>query len=353
MAEPYFTPVPELVGVEITNRCNLHCRHCFNRSGEGSVQELPLADLLYLFDQVREMGLTRIRVSGGEPTLHPDFPAIMTKAHRRGLRVSVNTHGQYPTGVREQIAEQPIDLFIISLDGLRDANDFIRGRGVFDRVVDTAGWLHDLGRSVTLGVHLSRSNVNDVEGLIALAAELGVDIKFSPLRPIGRAREFLRDEVLTPIDFYGAVQTITDLRADNPGIRISTDFDILRPVGSPSPPPPAKASCPAGRSMLNVSYDGYVYPCAFLVTPRREFAAGHLRETPLLTLWRESPVFLPFRTLEKDVRCQGCFAYGQTCVGGCAAMSYFTTGRLNAHDPTCFIECVSPSDLGVVHHDRG
>ena len=146
VAAPYFTPVPELVGVEITNRCNLHCQHCFNCSGEGSVQELSLADLLNLFDQVQEMGLTSIRLSGGEPTLHPDFSAIVAQANRRGLRVSINTHGVYPEGLRRQIADLVIDLFIVSLDGLQTVNDFIRGKGVFDRAVDTASWLQSLDR---------------------------------------------------------------------------------------------------------------------------------------------------------------------------------------------------------------
>jgi radical SAM protein with 4Fe4S-binding SPASM domain len=345
MAEPYFTSVPESVGVEITNRCNLSCRHCFNRSGEGTVQELSLADLLNLFDQVQDMGRKHIRISGGEPTLHPDFAAAVVAANQRGLGISINTHGQYSIHTREWIADLPIDLFVISLEGLRDANDSIRGQGVFDRAVDTAIWLRGLGQAVTLGVHLRHSNTDDVEGLIALAAEIDVNIKFSPLRPIGRAREYLSAEMLSPLDFYTAVRTITRLRSDYPDVRFSTDFDILRPVESSAPPPLSRASCPAGRSWLNVNYDGYVYPCTFLVTPQREFAAGHLHEAPLLTLWRESPVFLPFRTLEKDTQCQSCFAYGQTCLGGCLAMSYFTAGRLDAHDPTCFIEYVSAADL--------
>lgn len=345
MAELYFTPVPESVGVEITNRCNLSCQHCFNRSGEGKIQELALADLLNLFDQVRDMGRKHIRISGGEPTLHPDLAAAVIAANRRGLGISINTHGQYPPQTREWITDLPIDLFIISLEGLQNANDAIRGAGGFNRAIDTAIWLRGLSRAVTLGVHLRRSSVKDVEGLIALAAELGVNIKFSPLRPIGRAREHLGDEMLSPLDFYTAVQTVTRLRPNYPNVRISTDFDILQPVEPFTPPPPSRASCPAGRSWLNVSYDGYVYPCAFWVTPGQEFAAGHLHDAPLLTLWRESPVFLPFRTLEKDAQCQSCLVYGQTCLGGCLAMSYFATGRLNARDPTCFIEYVSNSEL--------
>jgi radical SAM protein with 4Fe4S-binding SPASM domain len=348
MTQPYFTVVPELVGVEITSRCDLACRHCFNDSGQGPTHELSLVDLTYLFDQVREMGIERIRISGGEPTLHPDFSAVVIEAHRRGLQVSINTHGLYSSQTRAQIAELPIELFIVSLDGLRDVNDSIRGTGVFDRAVDTAAWLVDLERSVTLGVHLTRSAVDDVAGLIALAAKLDAGIKFAPLRPLGRAQQHLRKEILCPADFYKAVRIITRLRGEYPGIQISTDFDILRPVEPSHPLSPSRGSCPAGRSMLNVNYDGYVYPCAFLITPQREFAAGHLHETPLLTLWRESPVFLPFRTLEKNAICQNCFAYGLTCVGGCVAVSYLTTGRLDAHDPTCFIEFVSPADLESV-----
>lgn len=345
MTKPYFTEVPELIGVEITNRCDLACRHCFNNSGTGQVRELSIGDLRYLFDQVREMGIERIRISGGEPTLHPDFPAAVEEAHRRGLRVSINTHGLYSSRIRAKIAELPIELLIISLDGLRDVNDSIRGPGVFDRAIDTAAWLVGLERSVTLGVHLTRSAVDDVAGLIALAAKLGAGIKFAPVRPLGRAQQHLRNEILCPADFYKTVRSVTRLRGEYPGIQISTDFDILRPVEPSHPLFPSRGSCPAGRSMLNVNYDGHVYPCAFLVTPRREFAAGHLHETSLLTLWRESPVFLPFRTLEKNAICQSCFAYGQTCVGGCVAVSYLTTGRLDAHDPTCFIEFVSPADL--------
>jgi len=337
--------------MEITNRCNLACQHCFNHSGEGPVQELSRADLVDLFDQVQAMGTTDIRLSGGEPSLHPDFPAIVDASVRRGLRVSVNTNGLYAPRTRQQIADLEIALLLVSLDGLEVINDRIRGQGVFDRVVDTVRWLRGLGRKVMLSVHLNRSNVADVEGLVALAADLGADVKFSPLRPIGRARYLMADEVLTPADAYAAVRTVTCLRAVYPNTRIVTDFDVLQPVAdSPLPPPPSRASCPAGRSMLNVNFDGHVYPCAFLVTAQREFSAGHINGGSLLSLWRESPVFLPFRILEKDAQCRGCFAYGQTCVGGCVAMSYFTTGRLDAHDPICFIEHVSASELGAAHN---
>jgi radical SAM protein with 4Fe4S-binding SPASM domain len=177
--------------------------------------------------------------------------------------------------------------------------------------------------------------------LVALAAELGVDIKFSPVRPIGRAQQQMGDEILPPAQFYQVVKQITHLRRQYPSIRLMTDFDILDEAKKNCQMDPNKGSCMAGRTSCNVNFDSYVYPCAFLVTPEREFAAGSIHESSLLELWQKAPVFQRFRTLRKSARCQSCFAYRRSCVGGCPAIAYFAMGDLEAHDPTCFIDYVA------------
>lgn len=344
MSERFCTPIPQSVGVEITSRCNLACRHCFNCSGLGAAQDLPLADLESLFDQLQALGLRSIRVSGGEPTLHPDFPAIVQAAARRELAVALNTNGVYSRRTREHLAALPIAIFLVSLDGLAPTNDRVRGQGVFERVVESVAWLRSLGRAVLLNIHLNRSNVADIAGLVELAARLGVDIKFAPLRPIGRARELMAGQVLAPAGFYAAVRTITGLRGAYPERRILTDFDILQEQAGGEPPVSReRACCPAGRSMVNINYDGYVYPCAFLATPDRAFAAGRLRDAPLIEIWRESPAFEAFRTIEKEPRCQSCRLYRRSCAGGCLALSYTCEGRLSARDPTCFVDYLAPA----------
>lgn len=344
MANSYYSPIPN-VGMEITNRCNLHCQHCFNHSGENQIQELSLSDLINVFDQIEEMGGSAIRISGGEPTLHPDFAAIIMAAKQRQLHVSLNSHGVYSQDTCQQLIDLSIEQIIISLDGLQDANDRIRGNGVFQRVLKTIATLRAAGQSVTIGVHLGRYNRNDIPGLVALAADLGCDIKFSPLRPLGRAKQYLLQEVLQPLDFYHAVQDITRLRAKHPGIRIITDYDILRPFETVEPQPSERANCPAGRSFLNIGCDGFLYPCAFLITPEREFAAGHIHEISLLSAWQQSPVFKIFRELKKDENCQACPVYTRTCVGGCMAISYLNTGDMSTHDPTCFIAHATENDF--------
>ena len=319
MTDPYVAPVPAL-GLEITNRCNLSCRHCFNRSGEGAVQELSLSDMLSVFQQAQGMGIQHVRLSGGEPTLHPDFAPIVNGAVQHGMCVSINTNGLYAQGTRRRLAGLPIDLFIISLDGLQATNDALRGQGVFGQVVESVAWLRRQGRAVTLGVHLAQSTIADIPGLIALASDLDANIKFAPLRPAGRARDNLAHDLVTAAGMYQAVHDITRLRSAYPQITIKTDFDILQATDSAAPVSPERLCCPAGRGMLNINNDGYVYPCAFLATANRQFTAGHIHQSSLTSMWRSAPIFQTLRTLQKDARCSQCFAYGRTCVGGCLAL---------------------------------
>ncbi len=348
---PFFTPAPD-VAVDITNRCNLHCRHCYNFSGEKPVQELAIADATRLIAELRDLGQERLRLSGGEPTLHPQFGAIVREATGRGMVVAISTNGVFGRTGRQRLKALSLGSVSVSLDGMRIANDQVRGPGVFDEVMRSIRFLKDICPHVLISTHLFRSNLADVTPLIELAQELAVGIKFAPLRPIGRANLHMRDQIPSPAEYRGAVETIGRLRAQYPAIDVRTDFDVLSPQKPSSAlPAPSRAVCPAGRSRLNVSYDGRIYPCAFLATPEREFAIGRLGEIPLLDLWNRSPVLTQFRNIRKDNRCQGCNAYGNECVGGCVAMAYFATGHLDGQDPVCFVSQPT-SDTPAQPHRR-
>jgi radical SAM protein with 4Fe4S-binding SPASM domain len=337
MSDKFFTEVPD-VGADITNRCNLRCKHCYNCSGEGSVQELSLDQLIPIFDQLHQFGQRTLQISGGEPTLHPDFPTIVAKAARRGMKVCINTNGVLGATDRQRLSGMRLCRVAVSLDGMRENNDRVRGNGVFDEAVDSIPFFQRIADEVTLATHIFRSNVGEVAALVSLARQLGVSIKFSPLRPIGRATQWMKDEVPTAQDFLSVVETIACLRRAHPGVVIKTDFDVLCPAQAvPQQPPALRAACPAGRSRLNVSYDGYIYPCSFLATPEREFAVGKLGDTPLAVLWQNSVMLQRLRTNRRGPRCEQCAAYGRECVGGCVAMAYFATGRLDAPDPVCFV----------------
>jgi radical SAM protein with 4Fe4S-binding SPASM domain len=340
----FFTETPD-VGIDITNRCNLVCRHCYNDSGRMPVQELAIDEVISLLDQLHAMGQKALHISGGEPTLHPDFPRIVQEAQDRNMRITMSTSGYYSDTVRAMLADMSFSGIAVSLEGMRENTDRMRGDGVFQAVVDAIPFLKTISDAVTIVAHVSRSNVQDSVPLMRLARELEVGVKFAALRPIGRSAKSMRNEIPTPSGFLDVVRAVCRMRREYPTMAIQTDFDIFgvqetlaRVV------PPRKAACPAGRSRLTVSYDGSIYPCSFLATPDRAFVVGHIRDGSILEMWRTSRVLAPFRRRWKDSPCRNCNAYGVACVGGCVAQSYLMTGNLHARDPICFVDILEDEE---------
>src|SRR5262249_40504665 len=111
--EPVFTPVPRDVSIEITGRCNLRCRHCFNESGPEHLDELPLDQIERFLDEVRTWDVKFIRISGGEPTVHHQFRQVVDACRHRNIRIGLNTNGIYSPQMLEYLEKAPIDIFFI------------------------------------------------------------------------------------------------------------------------------------------------------------------------------------------------------------------------------------------------
>jgi len=326
------SPTPQVVGVEITGRCQLRCRHCFNHSGPENAHELPLALVVELLDEMVSWGVSDLRVSGGEPTLHADFWEIVDAAVARGIRLSLNSNGLYTPRMLERLCVAPIALFLISLDGDAHQHEQIRGPGTFARTVEAIGRLRAAGQAVVISFHVSRDNREDLDALAALAARIGAELKVSPIRAIGRAATEFADRTLRPEEFLGVVRAVQAARGRWPSLTIRTDFDIL---GRPRPTRdgPAAEACKAGRSMVNVHYDGGIYPCAFF-TNDPEFAAGDLHAQTVSEVWPTA--FAELRGHRKDDACTGCGHFRGSCAGGCPAVALAEAGALDALDPGCF-----------------
>ena len=340
---PRFVPGPSAVGIEITKRCQLRCHHCFNDSGPEHGQELPLPLIERTLDEMGIWGANQIRLSGGEPTLHSQLGEILDACAIRGIAITLNSHGVLSDATLARLLASPVARFIISLDGLEAAHERVRGEGTFHRAVATCRRLCAAGKAVTIACHLGRHNTRDVAGLAALAAELGADLKLTPLRPVGRI--LAKDAAILPDakDYLGVIRQVSRLRLAHPHIRILADFDILDARNEPFAVTDALAACGAGRIMVSIAATGQVYPCAFFVTPDHRFSAGNLHRRSLREIWRDSPVFEPFRVHTKAPACQACGHYRRRCAGGCPAIACFRLGDLDALDPTCFAHLLEPS----------
>jgi 7,8-dihydro-6-hydroxymethylpterin dimethyltransferase len=187
--------------VEVTDTCNLRCPVCYSASGPERLQHRPLALIEKMLDAVvRNEGHPDIvQISGGEPTIHPDFFQILKLAQARPIRhIMVNTNGlkiaQEPDFVKRIAAEAPDTEIYLQFDSFeREALLDLRGadlRGVREKALEQLN-KHDL--STTLVVTL-RKGLNDREiGKIidyALQQPCVRGVTLQPIQDAGRLEKF-------------------------------------------------------------------------------------------------------------------------------------------------------------------
>jgi MoaA/NifB/PqqE/SkfB family radical SAM enzyme len=125
------TAAPLIRGLVLTNRCNLRCHHC--RVAERGPMDLEFAEAVSAIDAFYHEGGRCLYLEGGEPFLwrdgSQDLEDVVAYAHRRGyFTVVVYTNGTRPL-------QTDADLVFVSVDGLRDTHDSLRGKS-FDRIMD-------------------------------------------------------------------------------------------------------------------------------------------------------------------------------------------------------------------------
>ena len=123
---------------ELTLACNLKCLHCGSYAGAKRDSELTLEEAYRVADELAELRCERVTLSGGEPTLRPDWHLIGRRLTDRGVGVNIISNGYHWDD--EQFARARhagLTNLGISLDGLEPAHDQVRREGAFARTMST------------------------------------------------------------------------------------------------------------------------------------------------------------------------------------------------------------------------
>jgi len=315
---------------ELTYACNLDCVHCLSSSGRRDPDELTTDEAIAFIDELRELGVFYVNIGGGEPMIRRDFFTIIEHAVDNGVGVKFSTNGTFiDTTAAQRIAAMDYLDVQISIDGLDEAtNDAVRGDGTHATALAAARRLAEAGmRDFKLSVVVTRHNVDQLDGLLALADDLGAQLRVTRLRPSGRGADSWGD--LHPTD--DQQRAIHRWLLDH-GDRVLTgdSFFHLNALGESLP---GLSMCGAGRVVCLVDPVGDVYACPFVIHER--FRAGNIRRAGAFTrVWRESDLFLELREPGSSGACASCGAY-DVCRGGCMAAKFFTGLPLDGPDPEC------------------
>jgi len=161
--------------VELTNRCNLKCQHCFDER-HAAHGDLPLRLLYMVLEEGHACGIGEICFTGGEPTLHRHFAEILDRVCGQGYGFSFVSNGMN-FGKICPLIRRYRDSFMgltFSLDGATQAtHDRIRGKGSFRRVMQAASHCLFNELPFTFNMVLTAWNRQEVAALIDLAERLG------------------------------------------------------------------------------------------------------------------------------------------------------------------------------------
>lgn len=317
----------------LTDCCNLECQHCYRgqRKEDLDAEELNgiLEDYVRFLKQLGRGG--RIQFTGGEPFLSPHLYELIERATARKISARVLSNGTAitPKAV-ESLTRAGCRLVQVSLDGLEDTHDALRGRGAFKRAVAGIAVLRAAGVEVTISMTVSRINLHQVAEVARLAQRIADRVSFHRLVPAGQATE-LSCELLLPEEVRQMMKELIDFRKD-----CSIDFPLRDPLWKAHFNPRLRscdcvAGCAAGYNGLTIDSNGDVYPCR-----RLPCVLGNVGEDSLWDIWH-APLMELLRDRDRLAGKCGTCRLRWVC-GGCRGVAFAVTGDALSEDPQCFRE---------------
>lgn len=311
----------------LTQKCDLHCRHCYDRS---TGRDVSLARGLDLLDQLRRFcrhqGVRgQVSFSGGNPLLHPHFLEFYQAAVERGLTPAILGNPTDAGRLGEICAIRKPVFFQVSLEGLEAHNDYIRGPGHFARILAFLELLRAAGVFSMVMLTLTRDNQDQVLPLAELLRDKADLFTFNRLAMVGEGAALTS---VRPED-YAAFRTAYLAAAEqNPIISLKDNLlNVTRfQQGQPLFGGCTGFGCGAAFNFICALPDGSIHACRKFPSP-----IGHLDRQSLADIYQGEPA-RRYRT--GSTGCRSCRI--RPVCGGCLAVGHgFGRDIFQDRDPYC------------------
>ena len=225
--------------IEVTDRCNLTCPTCYAGSSPTYGRHRTLEEIERMLDIIvaSEGEPDVVQISGGEPTIHPQFFEILDLAKSKPIKhLMVNTNGVRIANDRDFAARlatyMPDFEIYLQFDSFRpEALEHLRGKDLTATRQRALDHLNELNLSTTLVVTLQRGvNDDEIGRIIEYALEQPAvrGVTFQPTQIAGRLEGFdPATDRLTLTDVRSAILEQTDLFAPNDLIPVPCNPDAL------------------------------------------------------------------------------------------------------------------------------
>ncbi|MEE4164592.1 MAG: thio(seleno)oxazole modification radical SAM maturase SbtM [Desulfocapsaceae bacterium] len=312
----------------ITQTCDLNCRHCYDRSDREVLQldqAIRILDDLYDFCRQHHV-FTQVSFTGGNPVLYPYFYQLYQEAADRGFLVAVLGNPVSRRQIEEMIAIQKPAFYQVSLEGLQEHNDYMRGTGHFNRVMNFLDLLKEMGVYSMVMLTLTYDNMGEV---IELAKSLHgrVDLfTFNRLAMIGEGVDLVS---VRPSDYSNFLERYIEASAANPHMSLKDNFFnlVLHEKKKTYTGGCTGFGCGAAFNFVSLLADGEVHACRKLHSP-----IGNIAQQSFAQIYHSDAAK---RYRAGSAACRECEI--RPVCGGCLAVSQgFGRDIFTELDPYCF-----------------
>ncbi|HXH01948.1 MAG TPA: pyrroloquinoline quinone biosynthesis protein PqqE [Candidatus Competibacteraceae bacterium] len=326
---------------ELTYACPLQCPYCSNPLDYAARRdELDTDTWLRVLREARALGATQLGLSGGEPLTRRDLETIVAEARRLGYYSNLITSAVGMSEARiARLRAAGLDHIQVSFQASgEELNDLIAGTAAFRHKLAMARAVKAQGYPMVLCFVLHRDNIDEIDAVLSLAAELQADyVELATTQYYGWAW-VNRDRLLPTREQLARAETVAHAWQE----RMRGHMKIYYVVPDYYEERPKPCMNGWGKVFLTITPDGAALPChAARQLPGLTFP--NVREHTLDWIWRESPAFNRFRGYDwMQEPCRSCPEKTKD-FGGCRCQAFLLTGDATAADPVCSL---SP------HHER-
>jgi radical SAM protein with 4Fe4S-binding SPASM domain len=293
-----------------TKRCNFSCPYCEASAGEPESDELTTEQAKKMLDDLKELKVRKLLISGGEALVRKDIFEVMTYANKNKIRIGLLSNSYLVEQLKDELKKIDFFFFFTSLDGKEDYHNEMRGRpDSYKRIFGALEIFADMGvktRMINSVIHPGNYDhlprlVNEVKNSAATMWHL------TPISKVGRANNeskyYLSGQQLREL-----VSFIRDHRK-HMAIDISDSHSYLGILDGENIGRPHFNS--AGLSKFSIMPNGEVLGCNQIYDSK--YTEGNVKEKSLTEIWQQG--FKDFRKKEHPEYCNGC-EYLNKCQGG-------------------------------------
>jgi radical SAM protein with 4Fe4S-binding SPASM domain len=338
----------------LTRRCNLNCIYCFADAkwvGKGIKKhkncEMSYEEINYIIDQLAEIGVRSVTITGGEATLRPDLPKIISRLSNYGIKILLPTNAYSMSDkIAEKLKNSGLNEVQTKLDAANpETQDRLsQVKGSYTRLIKGIKVLKKCSFNVSTVSVITSLNVREFPQLVELCSCFGVDEVIPRIYTPGlwslhgRGGAFLNPSLDDLFWLEGEIEGLQEEYQDILRIKTLNSSTLKKNAETEVP------ICPGFISSFVILENGLVVPCEMMADSSNEFVIGDGAKDKLIDIWNSEKA--ENWVLRKDLGignlCVSCNEF-ERCKAGCAWKAIVAYGCWLC-DPTC-IKAPKPTKI--------